>query len=131
MNMKEKIELVENTQGYVADVKAKLKEIICECKGERDPIVDDFEITGDNIECWYTVYCRGEACHDDFFCPKEWLYDDFDYREAHQKQIEEARRKREEEEEKKRLKEEKAREKAEYSQYLKLKEKFERKEDKE
>ena len=128
MTIRDKIEAVRKVQDYGAEISERLGKIIRDTSDYHCEGMENFTIDGGCICAYYWWSCRGECGHECAIIPIEWLDDGFDYRAAYRNNLEreqaEARRRAEEEE--KRRKERK--EKKEYENYLKLKKKYEGKE---
>ena len=125
MNIKEKLDALQNVQDYEVEVKDKLEEIIKDTYDDHCRSVEDIVINDTAIEVTYMYYCRGESDTDYVTIPREWLDDGFDYKTAYEEVLRNAEelRKKAELEEKKR--EEKRKAEEEYQQFLKLKQKYE------
>ena len=101
MNIKEKLDALQNVQDYEVEVKDKLEEIIKDTYDDHCHSVEDIVINDTAIEVTYMYYCRGESDTDYVTIPREWLDDGFDYKTAYEEVLrnaEELRKKAELEE---------------------------------
>ena len=134
MTVKEKLDAIKNVEDYEVEISNKLEKIIENTYDSHITCVNDFIVGDEYIEVTYDYTCRGYGDTDYISIPRTWLDDGFDYKTAYEeikRKAEEARKKKEAEEklraeEKKRL-EEKRKAEEEYKQYLKLKDKYEKK----
>lgn len=134
MTVKEKLDAIKNVEEYEVEINNTLEKIIEDTYDSHITYVNDFSVGDEYIEVTYDYTCRGYSDTDYISIPRKWLDEDFDYKAAYaemKRKAEEQRKKKEAEEkkrteEKKRL-EEKRKAKEEYEQYLKLKDKYEKK----
>ena len=127
MKMLKKLEAVRKVQGYIVDIKKKLKEVIENTYDYQCTDIKDFAVGRKFIDVMYRYVCRGYGDFDYADIPVEWLDEGFDYKTA----FLELRKKKEEEQKRIALEEkqkaEAKKKKEEYEQYLKLKAKYEQK----
>jgi len=133
MKMLKKLEAIRKVQGYEAQVKEKLAEIIKQTYDSHCYMVDDFTIGESAVDVTYSYICRGYGDIDYAVVPIKWLDEGFDYKAAFEEECKKAeeKRKQEEAEEKKRKeaakkKATKQKEQKEHELYLKLKKKYEK-----
>ncbi len=134
MTVKEKLDAIKNVEDYEVEISNKLEKIIEDTYDSHITCVNDFIVGDEYIEVTYDYTCRGYGDTDYVSIPRKWLDEGFDYKAAYEemKRKAEEQRKKEEAEKKKRAEEEKRLEekrkaKEEYEQYLKLKDKYEKK----
>lgn len=134
MTVKEKLDAIKNVEEYEVEISNKLEKIIEDTYDSHITCVNDFSVGDEYIEVTYDYTCRGYGDTDYVSIPRKWLDESFNYKAAYEemKRKAEEQRKKEEAEKKKRAEEEKRLEekrkaKEEYEQYLKLKDKYEKK----